>query len=200
MSSEGPSVRGDPKIQESEVPSQKTPRTGALKRPVRESVLPCGRPLKGALAHADPIDQGSARERLERFVAAGSLKRSEVRHRILDVIVNEAPHFSAPELVRRVQASHPEIGAATIYRNLPVLLEAGLIQESLMTREGHKLYELSDDDHHDHIVCTDCRRIFEFHDDTIEARQEKLIRAMGFRTDHHRHVIYASCEYAKKGT
>jgi Fur family ferric uptake transcriptional regulator len=67
-----------------------------------------------------------------------------------------------------------------------------------MDSDGQVFYELCEmesDEHHDHIVCMDCRRIFEFHDEGIEARQAQISKEMGFVAEKHTHVIYAKCQY-----
>jgi Fur family ferric uptake transcriptional regulator len=163
--------------------------------------LPCGRPIP---AHDDhPGEDGpdpdqlfaKLRDQLTAFVDAKGLNRSEARVKILETIVREARHFRAQDLLGRLQKRHPEVGKATLYRNLPILVESGLIQEGPMDSQGQALYELAEHEHHDHIVCIDCRKIFEFHDETIEKRQTQIAKGMKFDLKRHHHVIYAECEY-----
>ena len=59
-------------------------------------------------------------------------------------------------------------------------------------------YELSSSEHHDHIVCVDCHAIIEFHDESIENRQQELTQELGFTAQDHQHVLYASCDLLKK--
>ena len=134
-------------------------------------------------------------ERLEAFVESKGLKRSDTRKKILETIVMEAKHFRAQDLLEWLQKHFPEVGKATLYRNLPILVESGIIQEGPTDPEGQTLYELSELSHHDHIVCLDCKHIFEFHDEVIEERQEAASSKQGFSVRSHRHVIYAACDY-----
>jgi len=162
-------------------------------------LLPCGRP---APRPPELPDKGESPlrlslERLEAYSQEKQLNRSEAREKILETIVLEARHFTAISLLARLKKRHPEVGKATLYRNLPILIQSGIIQEGPMDSTGQALYELSDDDHHDHIVCLDCQRIFEFHDDSIEKKQDALCDKQGFAVKRHRHVIYAACKYKK---
>lgn len=162
-------------------------------------VLPCGRALPKPPKHtpsAEALRQALAK--LEAYVAARKLNRSEAREKILETIISEARHFRAPELLQRLHRRHPEVGKATLYRNLPVLVESGIIQEGPTDSEGQTLFELADEDHHDHIVCMDCQRIFEFHDDSIEDAQAKVAKKSQFTVRSHRHMVYASCDYLAK--
>ena len=119
--------------------------------------LPCGRPAPAEQEHheREHLSLEEMTRRLEAFVAEKKLNRSEARARILDVIAVQSSHFSAQDLVERIQERFPEVGRSTVYRNLPIFVECGLIQEGPPNAEGMALYELthSADDHHDHIVC-----------------------------------------------
>jgi Fur family transcriptional regulator, ferric uptake regulator len=162
--------------------------------------LPCGRPAPASHSPVAPQqDLERALERLRAYCTEQSLNRTEAREKILETIVREGRHFTALDLLDSVGKRHPEVGKATVYRTLPVLVASGLIDEGPTDPEGNVLYELSGDEHHDHIVCLDCRRIFEFHDETIEKRQERVTSDLRFSVQGHRHVIYAACEFKAAG-
>ena len=160
--------------------------------------MACGRP-KPNPPSTKRADLGLAwQARLEAYLTANQLNRSESRNKLLEVLLEEREHFTVPRLVHKVSQKHPEIGAATIYRNLPVLLGAGILRETFTDEEGQKVYEASEEEHHDHIVCLDCQAVFEFHDEGIESAQEKITNQLKFSAVNHRHVIYARCAYLKR--
>ena len=160
---------------------------------------PCGRPLTSSSENtsSSPATLKAALTLLEKFTQEEKLNHSDAREKILETIVLEARHFTAISLLARLKKRHPEVGKATLYRNLPILIQSGIIQEGPPDPTGQPLYELADDHHHDHIVCLDCHRIFEFHDDSIEKKQDALSEKMGFKVKSHRHVVYAHCQYKK---
>ena len=135
-------------------------------------------------------------EKLDRHVSDQNLNRSNARKKILEVIVREVRHFRAQDLVDRLGAE--KVGRSTIYRNLPILVECGLLQEGPTDSDGQIRYELSSGDHHDHIVCVDCHAIIEFHDELIEEKQREVTQALGFTAQDHQHVLYASCDLLRK--
>lgn len=104
-------------------------------------------------------------------------------------------HFNVQEVVKKVQSRDASIGAATVYRTAALLRDAGLVRETLVNDDGSTVYEVSDSDHHDHIVCLDCGQIFEFRDERIEQAQAAINERMKFAEVRHRHVIYAHCQY-----
>ena len=168
-----------------------------------KKLLPCGRA---------PFTHGHARSRLEDakyldalhkklrdYLAGEGLKYSEQRWKIAELILSSDGHLDAQSIVDRVKNKHPDIGAATVYRNLKVLCDAHILKESLTDpATGRVIYELYEGEHHDHIVCLDCNEIFEFHSDKIESLQTSVARELDFVEVRHRHVIYAQCAYGKK--
>jgi len=47
--------------------------------------------------------------------------------------------------------------------------------------------------HHDHMICTKCRRIIEFKDEKLEGLQLKICNAHGFHMLQHKMEIYGVC-------
>lgn len=163
-------------------------------------MLPCGRaPIASPNRASDRKSFGEWKTILDQEIESKGLNKSRPREQILEIIVDQLEHFTVPELVKAVQKSHPELGAATIYRSIPVLVEAGILLESLSDSSRMAIYEVNSGEHHDHIVCTDCHQIFEFHDERIEKAQNELTKKLAFQVLSHRHVIYARCDkFSKK--
>ena len=165
----------------------------------KTNTLACGRPSSDSPAHNQDLLQ-SIKLRLEHYTLEKQLNRSDAREKILETIVKESRHFRSLDLLERLSKRYPRVGRATFYRNLPIFVESGILKEGPMDSEGQVLYELcetEDEGHHDHIVCIDCGRIFEFHDDMIEAKQSQVSKRLGFTAKKHTHVIYAACDYKK---
>ncbi len=168
----------------------------AASSPTSGRVLPCGR-------KAPPASDGRLSEekllvwkaQLKGFLGRSGLRYTDQRWKIAELLLTAGGHLTAQELIDKVRQAHPDIGPATVYRNLKVLCDANILKESLTDSEGRIIYELYDEAHHDHIVCMDCGQIFEFHNDRIEEEQGKLARKLRFRQVRHRHVIYGRCEF-----
>src|SRR3989442_2939579 len=60
------------------------------------------------------------------------------------------------------------------------------------------VYELDDGEHHDHLICTRCGLVQEFHDAVIEQRQKLLARSHGFAIVEHSHILYRSEEHTSE--
>jgi Fur family transcriptional regulator, ferric uptake regulator len=114
---------------------------------------------------------------------------------ILDEIYRKDGHFDIDELFIRLRKQYPRerISKASIYRNTPLFIKAGLLRESL-NDEGRTTYEHTlGHAHHDHMKCMKCGKIIEFYDDSIDKTQEKICKKNGFRMIWHVHVINGVC-------
>ena len=121
------------------------------------------------------------------------LKITLPRVKILQILESaDVHHVSAEDVYKKLLANGEEIGLATVYRVLTQFEQAGLIVRHNF-EGGHSVFELSSDQHHDHIVCLRCGKVEEFNDSEIERRQEEVARDLGFElTDHHLN-LYGLC-------
>ncbi len=112
---------------------------------------------------------------------------------ILGVLAGIEGHVSAEELFDAVRKVEPSIGFATVHRTLRLLADSGFVHEHSFG-ERHRRYELADRrEHHDHLICTRCRRIVEFEEPRIEALQDEVAARHGFRITDHRLDLFGIC-------
>ena len=132
---------------------------------------------------------------LHALVAERGLKASSVRDAIARAALAERGHFTADELAQRIRVARgrrPHV--ATVYRVLPLLVDAGLLQQSLMATGETGRYERAfEREHHDHLLCTVCRRVVEFHFEAIEAMQRDVAERFGFELSGHVHELFGTC-------
>ncbi len=164
------------------------------------SLLACGRP-KPPLPLA-PTDEKleDYHQKLRAYLSLKKLKYTAQRWQIAKSILKTAGHVDSGQIVNQVKALHPSIGAATVYRSIKVLVQAGLLSESHQTADGRILFERPDEYHHDHIICVNCNEVFEFHNEEIEKLQNEVSTQILFKPVEHKHVIRAECQYLKNKT
>ena len=163
-------------------------------------VLPCGRHTNGELTCGDKNDHVLAknRERLERYSAENKLNISETRDLILELVFKQKKHFSIQDMVGVVRDEHPEIGFATIYRNVALFFEAEILTEAFTNSKGITFYELNREVEHDHVQCLDCNKIFEFRLPKMDLQVRRTVANLAFRSPVTRNVVYAYCDLIKK--
>jgi Fur family transcriptional regulator, ferric uptake regulator len=140
------------------------------------------------------VKQGTIVKRFELFLRSRSLKLTSQRRRIFDRVYGTHEHFSAEELYAWLgKEPGPRVSRATVYRTLALLVEGEFVQ-GLDTGRGELLYEhVLGHPHHDHMVCIECGKITEFHDDRIEELQLEACRKKGFQLVHHEHRLKGYC-------
>ena len=132
-------------------------------------------------------------ENLGRHLRERGLRLTQERIQLLTLIASLKGHFNAEELLDRIKARKIPVSRATVYRILPVLVNAGLIQQSLLS-EGQARFEVTwNRDHHDHLICSSCNRVVEFQHSTIEILQKEIANKYGFVLEHHVMELVGRC-------
>ena len=114
------------------------------------------------------------RERLDAYMAKKGLRSTNQRRVITESFFDSPKHVTIEELLAQVRERDRRIGYATVYRTLKLFTECGIAAERNFG-DGPSRYELSDESthhHHDHLICIECDKIVEFHDEQIEQLQE----------------------------
>ena len=126
------------------------------------------------------------------------LKTTQPRLKVLDVLeTSQNHHMTAEDVYKRLLETEQEIGLATVYRILTQFEAAGLVIRHNF-EGGRALYELDNGAHHDHMVCVECGKVFEFFDRTIEQRQRNVAAKAGFSMEDHSLSLYGVCNGMKK--
>ena len=125
------------------------------------------------------------------------LKITAPRVKILEILESSSiHHMSAEDVYKQLLVNEEEIGLATVYRVLTQFEDAGLVVRHNF-EGGHSVFEVSAEEHHDHIVCVRCGRVEEFQDKEIEQRQVLVARQLGFELTDHDLNMYGLCPNCK---
>lgn len=141
----------------------------------------------------DPVMAEPEQDIVEQHLRRTGFRWTNQRALIVRTALATHDHFTAEELLVRCRKVDPRVSRATVYRTLQVLAEAGFV-DGLDTGDGGRRFEhVIGHRHHDHMVCSGCGAIFEFHDEELERRQEAAARRIGFRIERHSLRIYGTC-------
>ena len=88
-------------------------------------------------------------------------KQFRKRSAILTCLCSTTSHPSAEMLHQMLQPEHPDISLATVYRNLALFKNQGVIQ-SLGTVDGIERFDANTMPHV-HFICTSCHRVEDLH-------------------------------------
>jgi Fur family ferric uptake transcriptional regulator len=140
-----------------------------------------------------------------KFMDSG-YRMTKPREVIFEALGRISGHPSAEEVHFEVHKHHPDVGLTSVYRTLELLVEMNLIQK-FDFGDGRARYELlsgsQNDNHHHHLVCTNCKRIInydDFIDDELELlkKTEKgLSEKFNFKITDHLIQFYGLCDKCK---
>ena len=121
------------------------------------------------------------------------LKATFPRMKILELFEKaEGKHLTADDVYRLLLSDNMDIGLATVYRALTQFEQAGLLERHHF-ESGKAVFERKAMQHHDHLVCTRCGHVEEFHDEEIERRQKRIAKERGFTIRAHTMYLYVEC-------
>ncbi len=126
------------------------------------------------------------------------LKATLPRLKILSILeAAQVRHMTAEDVYKSLLEAGEEVGLATVYRVLTQFESAGLVIRHNF-EGGRSVFEMNQGHHHDHMVCVECGKVFEFYDSAIEERQRLVAGKAGFVMDEHSLYIYGMCQGMKK--
>jgi len=126
------------------------------------------------------------------FVQEG-IKNTREHEAILRMFCHSDSHLTLDELLEGVRAQGVETTFKTARAVMARLCEYGLAREVPMD-DGRIRYEhLHLDQHHDHLICTRCKRVINFYDGQLEEVKEATAARNHFHPFRHRLEIYGLC-------
>jgi Fur family ferric uptake transcriptional regulator len=136
-------------------------------------------------------------EDFKKMIRAMGLKITSQRLLILNCLHDSGArsgerHVTAQELFEKVSMKDSSVGFATVYRFLRDLAEKKFVTEVRMGGHSSR-YELTTQDHHDHLTCVQCGKICEFENKKIEKLQEQVAEYFGFKLTNHILELYGLC-------
>ncbi|OYD07042.1 peroxide-responsive transcriptional repressor PerR [Paludifilum halophilum] len=113
------------------------------------------------------------------------------RYAILEYLLSTMGHPTADAIYKALENKFPNMSVATVYNNLRVFKEAGLVRE-LTYGDSSSRFDANMNDHY-HIICRDCGKIVDFDYPPLFNVEKEAAEKTGFRVETHRMEIYGVC-------
>jgi len=136
-------------------------------------------------------------EEFKRAIKNKGLKYTPQREQVFKEIISTKGHFEIEQMVHKIRQKNIPVSRATVYRTLNIMKELGFVEEVIKIN-NKTIYEISIKEHHDHLICTSCRKIIEFQSEDIEKLQDKVCAEYGFLPKFHRLEIFGLCSKCQK--
>ncbi len=115
------------------------------------------------------------------YLKRSDLKYTRPRQIILNIVFNNPSHFDVETLYDQIRRNNRDVSRATVYRTMPLLVKSGLIKQSLRCQAKDQYENVSDQDHHLHLVCNNCGKIIEINSSELENRLRSLAEVHKFK-------------------
>ena len=113
------------------------------------------------------------------------------REKILEIFFNEKRYMPAKEIMNRMEGSYPNLSFDTVYRNLSLLEDLGILEATEF--HGERQYRIScssEEHHHHHVICTKCKKTIQ-----LDLCPMQILQDMfgDFKITGHKFEIYGYC-------
>ena len=142
-------------------------------------------------------------EKVKDLLREKGLKVTSQRLMVLNILsAHGDEHLTVEEIYDLAKEESPEIGLATIYRTVQVLLELHVI-EKVTIDDGFARYELNGEEtgsghRHHHAICTQCGKVYSLETDLLDTLEKQVFESLGFEVTDHEVKLYGLCSACRR--
>lgn len=143
--------------------------------------------------HPHPHSAGKRAEPVTERLRAESRKITGPRRAIIATLEGQAHPLTIREIHGCVGKSGCDL--ATIYRSIHLLEKMGMVQR-FDFGDGIARFELvrhADDEHHHHLICTDCSKVVEIEECFPQELERRIANGNGFAQITHKLEFFGVC-------
>lgn len=124
------------------------------------------------------------------------MKYSKQRELILKTLQENMVHPTADYIYEKVRKEMPNISLATVYRNLNMLAESGLIRK-VQGLDGSIHFDHNLCNHY-HFICTKCNKVYDVAYDIAPEISEKVMAETGLYIESYDIAFKGLCQKCRK--
>lgn len=142
-------------------------------------------------------------EKVKDLLREKGLKVTSQRLMVLNILsAHGDEHLTVEEIYDLAKEESPEIGLATIYRTVQVLLELHVI-EKVTFDDGFARYDLNGEEtgsghRHHHAICTQCGKVYSLETDLLDTLEKQVFESLGFEVTDHEVKLYGLCSACRR--
>jgi Fur family ferric uptake transcriptional regulator len=131
-------------------------------------------------------------ETIRQQLAGRQFKITRQRRAVLNALAASQARLSPADVYRRARRECRNLGLATVYRTLDILVELGAIRRVHLD-DGCEGFAPASRAHGHHLVCTICSAAIEFEDCDLSALLKRIEGRTGFKVEQHWLELVGRC-------
>jgi Fur family ferric uptake transcriptional regulator len=120
------------------------------------------------------------------------------RFAVLEIFLQTESHVSVDMLQELLKQKGYDFSSGFVRDTLKLLCRYGFAQKNKFDNGLARYEHRHLGQHHDHMICTKCRKIYEFQNDDLERLQKRISLTHGFHMLQHKMEIYGICSQCLK--
>lgn len=133
------------------------------------------------------------KENFRSLIEGDSIGNVEDRLNVIDAFLNTEEHVTLDDLMCILKERGHDYDVEFVRHCMNRWVEHGFAQKKIFEGQPPKYEHRHLGKHHDHLICTKCAKILEFHNDEIERLQLRIAAGKGFHMLQHKMEIYGIC-------
>lgn len=133
------------------------------------------------------------KEQFKKLFTQEHIDSFEDRYKILEVFLQTERHITADELIQLLEENGYQMNPDFVRETLKLMCRFGFAWKNRFDNGDVRYEHFHLGHHHDHMICTKCKKIVEFEDEQLENLQEQIAVSSGFHMLQHKMEIYGIC-------
>lgn len=138
------------------------------------------------------------KEQFKKLFSQERVENFDDRFKVLEAFLSVEQHVTADDLHALLADQGVGVTLEFVRDTLKMLSRVGFAVASRFDNGVVRYEHRHLGDHHDHMICTRCRKIIEFKDERLEAYQIEIAERHGFHVLRHRMELYGLCAACMK--